>query len=61
MIDQFPWVMRFTNIGGNKKVNLFIKTIKNILLNYIPHETITYDDRDHPRMNKYIKELIYEN
>ena len=52
--------MRFTNIDVNKKVNLFNKTIKNIILNYIPHETITCVDRDPPCINKDIKELIHE-
>ena len=47
-IDQFPWAMRFTNIDINEKVNLFNKTIKNIIRNYIPHKTITCDDRDPP-------------
>ena len=52
--------MRFTNIDVNEKVNLFNKTIKNIILNYISHETINYDDRDLPWINKDIKELIHE-
>ena len=30
----------------NEKVNLFNKTIKIIMRNYILHETITCDDRD---------------
>ena len=38
----------FTNIDVKEKVNLFNKTIKNIIRNYIPHETITCDDRDPP-------------
>ena len=59
-IDQFPRAMRFPNIDVNKKVNLFNKTIKNIIQNYIPHETITCDDRDPPWMNKDIKELIHD-
>ena len=36
------------------------KTIKNIVQNYIPHETITCGDRDPPWINKDIKELIHE-
>ena len=44
----------------NAKVNLFNKTIKNIIRNYIPHETITCDDRDPPWIIKDIKELIHE-
>ena len=57
-IDQFPWAMRFTNIDVNEKVNLLNKTIKNIIRSYIPHETITFDDRNPPWINNDIKELI---
>ena len=59
-IDQFPWAMRLTNIDVNERVNLFNKTIKNIILNYIPRETITCHDSDPPWINKDIKELIQE-
>ena len=45
-IDQYSWAMRFTNIDVNEKVYLFNKTIKHTIRNYIPHETITCDDRD---------------
>ena len=41
-------------------VHLFNKTIKNIISNYIPHETITCDDRDPPWINIKIKQLIQE-
>ena len=41
-------------------VYLFNKTIKNILSNYISHETITCDDTDPPWINKKIKKLIQE-
>ena len=41
-------------------VSLFNKTIKNILSNYIPHETITCDDKYPPWFNKNIKQLIRE-
>ena len=36
---------------------MFNKTIKNIMFNYIPHETFICDDRDPPWMNKDIKQL----
>ena len=39
-------------------VYLFNKTIKNILSNYITHESITCDDRDPPWINNKIKQLI---
>ena len=37
---------------------LFNKTIKNIVSNYIPHETIGCNNRDPPWINKNIKKLI---
>ena len=54
-IDQFPWDNRFSNLDVNQKVHLFNQTIKNILCNFIPHETVTCDDRDPPWINSKIK------
>ena len=59
-MDEFPQAMRFTNIDVNEKVNLFHKTIKNIIPNDIPHETIICGDRDPPWIKKDIKELIHD-
>ena len=39
----------------NQKVHLFNQTIKNILCNFIPHETVTCDDRDPPWITSKIK------
>ena len=50
--------MRFTIIVVNENVNLIHKTIKTIILSYIPNETITCDDRVLSSINKDIKELI---
>ena len=41
-------------------VFLFNKTLKSILSNYIPHETVTCDDRDPSWFNNRIKQLIQE-
>ena len=41
-------------------VSLFNRIIKNMLSNYIPHETIICDDKDPPRFNNNIKLLIQE-
>ena len=40
--------------------SIFLKRIINILCNFIPHETILFDDRYPPWMNKKIKKLIHE-
>ena len=37
-----------------------IKLSKNIFSNFIPHETVTCDDRDPPWTNNNIKQLIQE-
>ena len=59
-INGFPWERPFANLDINDKVYLFNKTIKNILSNFIPHETITFDDRDPPWINSQVKHLINE-
>ena len=60
LIDQFPWDNRFSNLDVNQKVHLFNQTIKNILCNFIPYETVTCDDRDPLWINSEIKGLIQE-
>ena len=44
------------NVNG--MVHLFNRTIKKILNNFIPHETITCGDRDPPWINSSIRLLI---
>ena len=41
-------------------VSIFNQTIINILCNFIPHETVLFNDRDPPWMNPEIKKLIHE-
>ena len=57
---DFPWERYFANLDINDKVCLFNKIIKNILSNFIPHETITFHDRDSPWINSQVKHLINE-
>ena len=38
----------------------FNKAIKYIISHYIPHEIVTFDDRDPPWINKNVKQLILE-
>ena len=59
-INSFDWEKAFPNIDVNKMVSIFNQTIINILCNFIPHETVLFDDRDPPWMNKQIKKLIHE-
>ena len=60
LIEQFSWEELFRNLNVNEMVSLFHKNIKNILSNYIPHETITCDGKDPPWSNKNINQLIQE-
>ena len=55
VIYQFLWAMHFTNMDVNRKVSFFNKTIKNIIRNYIPHETIICDSRDSLWINQDIR------
>ena len=57
-INQFPWDIRFAHTDVNKTIYLFNQTIKNILRNFIPHETVTCDDRDHTWITSKTKGLI---
>ena len=59
-VNRFPWERSFANLDINDKVYLFNKTIKNILSNFIPHETTTFSDRDPPWINSQVKRLINE-
>ena len=59
--DLFPWKNNIKN-SQHKRYMLFLSnnTIKNIISNDTPHETVTFDDRDSPRINKNVKQLILE-
>ena len=50
----------FQNMNVNGMAHLFIGTIKNILRNFIPYETITCDDRGPPWINSSIRHLIQD-
>ena len=59
-MNKFNWERAFFNLDINKMVSVCTTTIKNIMANFIPHETIICDDRDPPWINNRIKKLIYE-
>ena len=43
---MFDWDRAFVNTNVNEKVFILNKAILNILSNFIPHETLTIDDKD---------------
>ena len=60
VIKEFNWERAFSNTSVNEKVDIFNRTILNILSNFIPHELIVCDDKDPPWFNNKIKNLIQE-
>ena len=46
VIKEFNWERIYPNTSIYEKVNIFNKTILNILSNFIPHETIVCDDKN---------------
>ena len=48
-IEEFSWEKSFRNLNINEVVSFINKTIKNILSNYIAHETIICDNKDPPQ------------
>ena len=54
-IANYGWEKAFYNIDVNKKVLLFNETVLNIIRNFIPHEAVTFDDRDPPWITSRIK------
>ena len=55
VIANFDWEKVFHNVDVNKQVMLFNETFLNIIRNFIPHETVTFDDRDPPWITSRIK------
>ena len=45
-VNNFNWEKAFSSTDISEKVSIFNKTILSVLKNYIPHETIIYDDKD---------------
>ena len=58
----FSWGKTLRNLipNINNIISLFNKTVKNIISNFIPRETVKFDDRDPPWINKNAKQLILE-
>ena len=59
-IKSFNWERVFSNTSANEKVDIFNRTILNIISIFIAHETIVCDDKDHPWFNNRIKTLTQE-
>ena len=58
-MNEFNWERAFFNLNINEMVSVFNTTIKNIMANFVPHETVISDYRDPPWINNRIKKIIY--
>ena len=47
-LNEFIWERAFSNANVNKKVCIFNKSLLNVLSNFIPHKTISRNDKDPP-------------
>ena len=56
---MFDWDRAFVNTNVKEKVFILNKTILNTLSNFIPHETLTVDDKD-PRPPPPPPPLVYK-
>ena len=59
-ISNFNWEKSFCKTNVNKKLSIFNETISNVLSNYIPHETLTCNDKNPPWFNSRIKSLLQD-
>lgn len=57
-IDQFDWLGDLSNVNVDEKVSFFTKSPLKMIQNFIPHQTITCDDRDMPWINTKIKKNL---
>ena len=61
-IKDFDWENKLSLIDISDQVVLFNETIVNTMSNFIPNETMTFDNRDPPWLKQNIKNMInYKN
>ena len=59
-IKEFNSERAFSNTSVDEKVDIFNRTILNILSNFVPHEIIVFDKKDPPWFDNRIEILIQE-
>ena len=55
---NFDWEKAFHIADVNKQVMLFNETVLNIIRSFIPHESVTFGERDPPWTTSHIKKII---
>ena len=59
-IKEFNWERAFSSTSVNEKVDIFNRTIVNILSKFISHDIIVCDNKKPPWFNNTLKTLIQE-
>ena len=54
-IEPVNWEVMFNNKSVHKQVSIFNKILMNIFSNFTPNKLDTFDDRDPPWMNDFVK------
>ena len=57
-IESVNWELIFSNKSVDKQVSIFSETLVNIFSNFTPDKLVTFDDRDHPWINDFVKSKI---
>ena len=57
-IESVNWEVMFNNKSVHKQVSIFKEILMNIFSNFTPNKLVTFDDRDPPWMNDFVKSKI---
>ena len=57
-IESVNWKLMFSNKSVLKQVSIFNETLMNIFSNFTTNKLVTFDDRDPPWMNDFVKSKI---
>ena len=57
-IEGFDWDKTFSDKSADEKASILTKAILNIIINFIPNEIVTIDNKNPPWINNKIKSLI---
>ena len=57
-VHEFNWERAFHRKNINEEISILNNTINDVISNFIPHETITCDDKKPPWFDKNIINLI---
>ena len=57
-IESVNWEVMFNNKSVHKQVSIFNEILMNIFSNFTPNKLVTFDDRDPPWMNDFVKSKI---